>query len=202
MEISWKDSLKQKNCNHLKEKLSQFQSKPRWSIRKLCSLPVPAGNCWWLQTLSSAQMAQGWQLLLNQEQNRQCTYLCYSAMCQIGHRSWKMQSHAEIYTRGDSPGFSVTLGEEDFTAGRGVVLSRCLAVVSVGEEDVLECPLVRRIRTEQHSNCQGFRSQPCCPTPQFPQWCWSGCVCRVEVTAPSSGRSCHAHEWNYLPLCV
>lgn len=105
-------------------------------------------------------MAQRWQLFLNQEQNRQCTYLCYSATCQIRHSSLKLQSHAEVYTKGDSPGLSVTLGTVHSWQGSGTQqvlgcgLSRkggCLGEV---------CPLVRRIRTEQHSNSQGFRSQP------------------------------------------
>lgn len=125
-------------------------------------------------------------------------------MCQIGHSSLKLQSHAEIYTKGDSPGLSVTSGEEEVTAGRGVVPSRCLPVVSVGEKDVLEeaYPLVRRIRTEQHPNWQGFRGQPCCPTLQFPRWCWGGCVCWVEVAAPSSGRSCHARVKLLASVCL
>lgn len=46
------------------------------------------------------------------------------------------------------------LGEAEAAAciGGGVVPSRCSAVVSEGEEGVLEegCPLVRRIRKEQH----------------------------------------------------
>lgn len=64
---------------------------------------------------------------------------------------------------GDSPGLSVTLGRVHSWQGNdtqqmlGCGLSRgggCL-----GEA----CPLLRRVRTEQLADWQGFRSQPCCP---------------------------------------
>lgn len=134
-------------------------------------------------------MTEGWQLFLNQEQNRQCTYLCCSAICQIGHSSLELQSHTGVYTKRDSPGLSVALGRVH--SWQAVVPSRLCS---------------------QQERRMSWRSMPSCKENEdrtaprlarlWSQPCWSGSVCWVEVAAPSSGRTCRAHEWSYLPLCV
>lgn len=68
--------------------------------------------------------------------NKTGSYLCYSAMCQIKHSSLKLQSHAEVYTKGDSPGLSVSLGRVHCWQGSGA--QQVLGCGLSREEDALE----------------------------------------------------------------
>lgn len=198
MEISWKDSLKQKKWNHLKEKL-HFKVNPDETL----------GSCvLYLYSLGTADDCRQWLLPrwhrddgFSLTRNKQAMHLPL-LFCQV--LDWAQYLEAaepfrSVHQRRPSwpqcdTGKSSQLAGEWCPAGCGPSRrGECL-----GEA----CPLVRRIRTEQHPNWQSFGNQPCCPALQFPHWCWSGSVCWVEITDPSSGRSCHAHEWSYLPLCV